>query len=408
MNIRAYHSETDRDHAFRIWFEIGWTDKDDKDKMLRYIEAGTVWVSEIHEEVECLVVTYPGTMRWMTEDLPLGAVMGVTVSRVARKQGLASRVTAHAVAHDFENGALLSGLGMFEQGFYNNLGFGTGSYDIRIATDPLHLNVQGRPRPPRRLQEGDFEILHKARLERRRTHGSVSLFPAEATRGDINEAHQFGLGYFDGPDGSLSHYLWIHPDKRGHGPYNIHLMVWNTPAQFHELMQVIKSLDDQVRLVRIPEQAGIQMQDFVNYPIRQRGLSHRTEWEATTRAMAGWQVRMNDIPACLARTHTESKTVRFNLELTDPIVKYLDADAPWRGTSGEYTVTLGTESEAKRGTNASLPTLKASTNAFTRLWFGVRPATGLAISDDLSAPPELLAQLDQSLRLPQPLPDWDY
>ena len=44
------------------------------------------------------------------------------------------------------------------------------------------------------------------------------------------------------------------------------------------------------------------------------------------------------------------------------------------------------------------PTLTATVNAFTRLWLGVRPATGLAVTDDLSGPPELLQQLDQLAR----------
>jgi hypothetical protein len=46
--------------------------------------------------------------------------------------------------------------------------------------------------------------------------------------------------------------------------------------------------------------------------------------------------------------------------------------------------------------------------AFTRLWLGVRPASGLAITDDLCAPPALLDQLDRVLRLPEPKPDWDF
>lgn len=408
MNIRAYNPETDYEQAFRNWFEIGWVEKDDKEKLKPYMEAGKAWVSEINTEVECLVITYPGTMRWMTEDLSLGAVVAVTVSRVARKQGIASRVTAHAIADDAKDGALISGLGMFEQGFYNNLGFGTGGYEHHIAFDPLHLNIKGRPRPPRRLTKDDAEIIHTARLTRRKTHGSVNILPAAATQGDMDWGDQFGLGYFDNPDGSLSHFVWIHPKSRDHGPYNINWMVWNTPEQFHELMQVIKSLDDQVRLVKMHEQAGIQLQDFVNYPLRHRGTTRHSEWESMGSAVAYWQVRMNDVPACLAKTRMETETIRFNLELTDPIEKYLDADTIWRGVGGEYTVTLGGESEAKRGTNPTLPTLKASVNAFTRLWFGVRPATGLAMTDDLSGPPELLAQLDRALRLPLPVPDWDY
>jgi len=408
MNIRAYNSETDREQVFRNWFEIGWVDKDDKEKLPPFIESGKAWVSEIRDEVECLVITHPGTMRWMTEDLALGAVTGVTVSRVARKQGIASRVTAHAIAEDVKEGALISGLGMFEQGFYNNLGFGTGGYEHDISFDPMYLNVKGRPRPPRRLTKDDGEIVHKCRLARRKTHGTVNLLSPALTNTDMDWGDQFGLGYFDNPDGSLSHFLWIHPKDRERGPYNINWVVWNTPEQYYELLQVIKSLDDQVRLVKMSEQAGIQLQDFVNYPFRQRHVSRRSEWESTTHATAYWQVRINDMAACLAKTHIETQTVRFNLELTDPIEKYLDSDAAWRGVAGEYTITLGEESLAKRGTNPSLPTLKASVNAFSRLWFGIRPATGLAITDDVSGSPELLAQLDRALCLPQPLPDWNY
>ncbi|NQT88677.1 hypothetical protein HQ560_18065 [bacterium] len=54
----------------------------------------------------------------------------------------------------------------------------------------------------------------------------------------------------------------------------------------------------------------------------------------------------------------------------------------------------------------SLPTLDATVNAFSRLWLGVRPASGLAVTDQLSGPPELLAALDAILRLPTPQPDW--
>jgi hypothetical protein len=42
------------------------------------------------------------------------------------------------------------------------------------------------------------------------------------------------------------------------------------------------------------------------------------------------------------------------------------------------------------------------------LWLGVRPATGLAVTDELSGPPELLEALDWVLRLPDPKPDWDF
>ncbi len=42
------------------------------------------------------------------------------------------------------------------------------------------------------------------------------------------------------------------------------------------------------------------------------------------------------------------------------------------------------------------------------MWLGVRPATGLAVTDNLAGPHELLERLDAVLRLPDPKPDWDF
>ena len=52
--------------------------------------------------------------------------------------------------------------------------------------------------------------------------------------------------------------------------------------------------------------------------------------------------------------------------------------------------------------------LRASIGALSRLWFGVRPATGLAVTDDLAGPPELLEALDRALVLPPPLPELSF
>jgi len=76
--------------------------------------------------------------------------------------------------------------------------------------------------------------------------------------------------------------------------------------------------------------------------------------------------------------------------------------------AGEYVIQLGEESSAKPGRDESLPTLNASVNAFTRLWLGVRAASVLSWSDDLSGPQELLTQLDRVLCLPSPQVDWDF
>ena len=75
------------------------------------------------------------------------------------------------------------------------------------------------------------------------------------------------------------------------------------------------------------------------------------------------------------------------------------------GLAGNYVVSIGEESNAVPGGEAGLPVLNASINAFSRMWFGVRSATALAVTDDLSGSGELLTRLDRALALPEPHPD---
>jgi len=155
------------------------------------------------------------------------------------------------------------------------------------------------------------------------------------------------------------------------------------------------------------EPQSIQLQDLIEQPFRQWGVTDNSK-ESHIHAIAYWQVRMCHLPGCLKQTHLQGDEVRFNLALSDPIDRFLDVGAPWHGVGGDYVVTLGPSSEAKPGSDASLPTLRASAGAFTRLWLGVRPASGLAVTDELSGPPDLLEELDRILRLPDPKPDWDF
>ena len=67
------------------------------------------------------------------------------------------------------------------------------------------------------------------------------------------------------------------------------------------------------------------------------------------RAVAYWQMRIRDLAGCLARTHLKGGEARFNLELSDPIERFLDDGAPWPGVSGNYVVTLGPSSHAAAG-----------------------------------------------------------
>jgi hypothetical protein len=254
----------------------------------------------------------------------------------------------------------------------------------------------------------DWAAIHASRLARLRGHGGCNLLSPEITRGEMMWGKScFGLGYYDGPDDELTHHLWCKAEGQ-RGPYSINWMSYQTTEQFLELMALLRNLGDQVRLVRMCEPPGIQLQDMLQQPFKHRQMTEKSKFEGRMRASAYWQMRICDLPGCLEQTHLRCDELRFNLKLTDPIERYLDDDTPWRGVGGDYVVALGPSSGAEPGVDDGLPTLTASLGAFTRLWLGVRPATGLAVTDELDGPPELLERLDWALLLPEPKPDWDF
>lgn len=409
--IRPYNRETDRDAALRVWREVGWYDgsPEQAEGIQTFIDASQSMVAELAGAAECVVLTTPATLRYLEEDLPTSIVATVITSYVGRKQRLASRTTAQSVARDAAGGALLAALGAFEHGYYDQIGFGTGSYENWAAFDPAELKVTLKPRVPRRLTRDDWQAAHTLRLGRMRRHGAVSVLSPVSTRGGMRSPkNPLGLGYCDGPDGSLSHAFWGAAENVEHGPYFIYWLAYHTPEQFLELLALLKSLGDQVRLVRMVEPPGVQVQDLMRKPNKQRGITEKGPFEAGIRASAWWQVRICDLAGCLARTHLKEGPLRLNLRLSDPITKYLPEDAPWRGVAGDYVVTLGRDSAAERGSDPALPSLATTVNTFTRLWIGVGPASGLAMTGELSAPPELLAALDRVLALPRPAPDWRF
>jgi len=411
MTFRLYNAEQDRKAALRVWREVGWLEKgEEKEKAAAlFLECGRTLVAEANGAPECVVNTMPATMRYLDEDLPFSAVTSVTTSRVARKQGRASRLTARAVALDAADGALVAGLGVFEQGFYNQLGFGSGGYEYWIAFDPARLRRCAKHRVPQRITVDDWARVHAARLARLGGHGAVSIIPAGYTQSEMMvSTNGFGLGYCDGPNDEITHHIWCRARGVDYGPYTVEWMSYQTWEQFLELMTLLHSLGDQVRLIRMREPRSVQLQDLVKQPFQRRQVSERGKFATGMRATAYWQERICDLPGCLEHTHLRGGEVRFNLVLSDPVERFLDDDAPWHGVGGEYVVTLGSASGAVLGTDASLPTLRASVGALTRMWLGVRPASGLAVTDELAGPPELLEALDWTLLLPEPKPDWDY
>lgn len=408
--IRPYDAENDRDAAIRIWREVHWITKEEEIKWAsQWFEATRTDVAEVNGEVECLASSTDGTYRYLEENLSMSAIVGVTTSRIARKLRLAQRATAHLIARDAAEGAEICTLTIFEQGFYDRLGFGTGPYAHTVQFDPADLLVNEPFRIPRRLNVNDWPMIHSAMINRRLTHGNCRLNSDRLFQAKLNMMEKsFGLGYCDGPNGELSHFFWAN-DTEEHGPCEIDFIAYQNHDQFLELLALMKSLGDQIRLVSLTEPPDIQLQDLIKQPFRGRMVSEKGPYRQMIQGSGYWQARICDLKACIGKTHLDGPPIRFNLILNDPIEKYLDSESPWRGVSGQYVVSLGPESYAELGTSSELPTLKSSLGAFTRLWLGVRPPTGLATTDDLGGSPALLSALDRTLRMPIPgLGGWEF
>ncbi len=408
MTFRTYQSDRDLEAVLRIYREVGWiSEKPHETAVKQLLESGRGWVAELHGSAECVVVADTGTIRHLERDLPLCVVAGVTTSRIARKQGLASRLTTQLLAEEASQGQAVAMLGIFEQGYYNQLGFGNGCYENWCTVDPSMLQIPVKANTPVRLGVDDWQMMHENRLNRLRMHGSCSITPPALTHADaLWTEHGFGMGYLD-EHGDLSHHLWC-SSKGEQGPYRVNWMAYRTKDQFLELMALLHSLGEQVRSIKLHEPAGIQLQDFIRQPFRMREITEKSPHENRMTAGAYWQVRMLDLNQCLSATQLDCDPLCFNLILTDPITSLIPQECSWKGVAGEYIITLGSASSAEPGTNPELPTMQASVNAFSRLWLGIRPATSLSWSDDLEAPETLLKALDHALRLPMPQPDWDF
>ncbi len=412
MGVQPYDHQRDLAAVQRIWEDCRWvTDDDDKAAMVHFLQAADAWVARIDGQAECLVGTVPGRLRYQATDLPLAVVAGVTTSLVGRKQQLAGRVTATALGAAARAGAAVSVLGMFEQGFYDRLGFGTGSYDHVLTLDPATLRVDLPTRRPVRLTVEDWQEVHDCLMSRVRGHGGVVTGPAGLTRAEMAWTETpFGLGLRD-DEGTLTGLVWGE-GKGENGPFTVTHLAHRTPTELLEVLGLLRSLDDQVRSVKLTEPVGVQLQDVIRHVGRQeiagKGASHGFRHEAS----AWWQIRILDLQAAVAACRLDGPAVRFCLQLSDPLDDLLHDPLGRAGSAraaGSWVVTLGPASSARRGSAGDLPTLTASVNAFSRMWLGVRPASVLSLTDDLAGPPGLLDALDRVLApLPTPHPGLDF
>lgn len=409
MSFRDYDAKQDFDAVARIWKECGWIESEKEVTALKdFLKEGDTLVATLDGTPECVVHGSPGTVRYLGEELRLGAVASVNTSHVVRKLGFAKKLTARLLAKQAEAGMDVSALGIFDQGFYDKLGFGTGSYENWIDFDPSKLDVDYSFRPPKRLTIDNHEEMHAALMARVRTHGGVNLLDVSAFKTELAWTEKpFGFGYYDGPGGSLSHFIWGEM-KGEYGPYELTWRAYQTKNQLLELLVLIKSLADQVTQIGMLEPGEIQMQDLLKQPFRTRRASKKGEFEQIIRASAYWQLRMLNLESCLSKTHLTGGESEFNLQLSDPVAEHLDDASSWQGLGGDYVVALGKNCSVRHGREKSLPTLKASVNAFSRMWFGVRSANSLSVTDQLEGEPELLNKLDIILCLPKPHFGWDF
>lgn len=412
MNLRDFDYEQDFEKVFKIWQEVGWLTKSKRNKeALKYfVQASKGKVALLNNQVEGYINSTPGLYQYRNKELKLQTITAVTISRVARKQSLATKTTAKAIAEAAAKGTHISALSMFEQGFYDKLGYGTGSYENLISFDPDHLSIKGESKPPIRIDENDYKEVHQAKLNRKKRHGFCTLFPEKITKGEMlfGEKKPFGLGYKD-KNGKIDHHLLIYPNQESHGPYFIRWMVFNNVNQFFDLMNLIKSLGDQIHLVRLWEPAGIPFQNLIKKPYKASKVTEKSKFEVTNKAYALWQVRILNLKDCIKNTTFDTNKLNFNLKLEDPIEKYLDNNSSWQGLSGEYTVSLGKDSRLKKGLNSNLSTLKTNINTFTKMWIGAVRPTLLPYTNYFDAPDSLIEKLDNLfITLPQPRVDWNF
>ncbi len=411
--FRPYDDATDRDALRRIWRECGWLGSDDASLHAMdafHEDVAELWVAEIDGQAEACVAGFTGDIQHGETRLPAAVIGAVVVSLIARRQGIGGRLTARVMQRLALAGSAVGCLGIFDHGYYDGLGYGSGAYDRFVWLDPARLQVEVPKRTPVRLQVCEQHIadIHAARHGRMRLHGSVSIDARGHTAESMFSAKDgLGLGYRD-DHGRLTHYLWFQRDGAEAGPWKCCHQAFETWDQYVELLGLLKSVSDQVRLVRLYEPGPFQLQSMVSRPFRAYGTTKGGSFWQHTEDFAWSQYRLDDVPAAIAAVRSPVD-VQFSLKLADPVAGRLSGGSPWSGVAGDYTVQLGPGgSTARRGGRAATPALRASVNTFTQWWLGVMPASVLAARGDFHAPVDLIGELDRAIALPRPVPDWDF
>jgi len=405
IEIRDLDFEQDMASIRRIWREIGWSDSERADQaMPAFFETGSSSVGVANGEVECAVQAQSGTMRLDNQALPLCVIAAVTTSRVARGLSLAQQLTARELAKGQKRGEAVAVLGMFDQGFYNKVGFGTGAYINEFRVDPNLFDISLKPRTPRRLGVDDSGAMLAALMARPPLHGNVVINQNACFRAELSMEDGFGLGYYEGQ--RLTHFVWMKPQGEL-GPYKVKWMGYEDGQGLLEILALLKSMGDQVYSIHMIEPPHLQLQSILKRPFRSQAIAEEGKYAAEQSAYAWYQLRILDIPACLSALSYNGPDIAFRLNVQDPLDEMLARDPAWRPVGGSFDVTLGQHAAVKPAQDNSLPALTCTINTLSRLIWGVSPASSLAISDGLQAPAELLTELDRVFT-PNPNPGWDF
>lgn len=406
FSIRPYQHLKDFVSVARIWRETGWCQtSNDEVSLESFYSAGNSFVGTLDDEPECTVHTTPGMIRYQDDDLKMCAITALLTSHIARRRGLGTKVIASTLSKAIEDGAAIAVAGIFEQGFYDRLGFGSGTYEQIIGFDLADLKRIDSWRIPRRLSVEDWEAIDLALKKRWNSHGGCTLLPSSIIRAELGwKSGGFGLGY-ENDQGELTHFFYGRTENAS-GPLRIEYFAYQNRDQLRELFALLASLQDQILTASMIEPPHVQLQDMLSSPFRTRELTCNGKHELSHKASAFWQARILNLSRCLEMTHLYGKNLEFNLVLKDPLESIFNEEKIQKSVGGNYIVYLGDDSESKIGHDPNLPTLHASVGSFTRMWLGVRTATELSITDEMKGDQELLNQLDDAFRLPSPKLGW--
>lgn len=410
MGIAVYDPSLHLEDCLLTWKDAGWLAKGLEKAAEEFIGAGSALVGLENGKAVALATSGKGSFHHCLHggELPFCAVKSVNVAFHGRKLGYAARLTSALLAEAGERGDACAGLGMFEQGFYDRLGFANMPYWNSLQLRPSDIAIQGEMSSrPVRLAAEDWEEIHRNRTQRYRCHGSLNLSSA-TTKASIGFSPGcFALG-FRNRAGELTHHVFFEKISGEHGPALTGWLVFSNHEQFRDLMILLKSMGDQIDLVRISEPPGLQLQSLVKKPLsaRRRTLSAPRE-RAEVRSLAWTQCRILSPTGCIDGMNCPGKPCSFNLILHDPIEEHLEGRGSWRGCSGEYTVNLSSGSCVESGLSRGLQLLECSVNAFSMLWSGSTRASLLPYLFSVNAPVELLEDIEQSMPMPEPFYDWE-